>query len=64
MDKNCAICLKSLHKTSNKWKRLHLGKPSQKKKKKTTTLECFHTFHMECIKQWFRESTKCPLCRR
>lgn len=24
---------------------------------------CYHTFHKECIKHWFRNQLKCPFCR-
>jgi len=24
---------------------------------------CWHTFHLECIDQWFANNTTCPLCR-
>lgn len=24
---------------------------------------CCHTFHSECIKQWFKKQNTCPLCR-
>ena len=31
----------------------------------THTLECNHTYHTNCIMNWFRtpEATKCPLCQ-
>ncbi|CAI2379512.1 unnamed protein product [Moneuplotes crassus] len=25
---------------------------------------CFHTFHAECIKEWFENNPTCPFCRR
>eukprot|EP01034_Spumella_vulgaris_P021630 gene21630-27669_t len=25
---------------------------------------CGHVFHLACIDQWFKQSTKCPLCKR
>lgn len=24
--------------------------------------DCSHVFHFECLEQWFKESTRCPLC--
>ena len=27
-------------------------------------LKCNHMYHSECIKEWARESNKCPLCRK
>lgn len=27
------------------------------------TLECSHTFHVNCIDRWFTENKKCPQCR-
>ena len=29
----------------------------------TTTLNCRHTFHTECIRKWFNEQNTCPTCR-
>ena len=26
-------------------------------------LPCAHTFHRQCIRRWFRQSTSCPECR-
>ena len=28
-----------------------------------TTLECGHSFHKKCIKEWLEKDEKCPLCR-
>ena len=64
MDNNCSICLKPIHKKIDKWNRLHLGKSVIKKKKTVTVLECSHVYHQKCIKEWFKQSTKCPLCRK
>ena len=27
-------------------------------------LECNHSFHLECIKEWFKNNNTCPFCRR
>ncbi|ESN97498.1 hypothetical protein HELRODRAFT_85323 [Helobdella robusta] len=27
-------------------------------------LKCRHTFHVNCMKYWFKEKTHCPCCRR
>jgi hypothetical protein len=27
------------------------------------SLRCNHSFHRECIEQWFRQSPRCPVCR-
>ena len=27
------------------------------------TLTCFHAFHEDCIKQWFKEQNWCPVCK-
>jgi len=27
------------------------------------TLTCFHKFHSECIKEWFKNQNFCPICR-
>ena len=27
------------------------------------TLDCFHTFHTECIEKWFKVQNWCPICR-
>lgn len=27
------------------------------------TLQCSHSFHIECIDTWFTENNKCPQCR-
>ena len=29
---------------------------------KACYLPCFHLFHSSCIKNWFKNSKKCPLC--
>ena len=26
-------------------------------------LPCFHKFHSECIKEWFKRQNFCPVCR-
>lgn len=26
-------------------------------------LKCKHIYHRDCIKSWFNQSTKCPICR-
>jgi len=28
-----------------------------------SVLKCDHTFHKECIDEWFKKSHRCPLCR-
>jgi len=30
---------------------------------KTSTLDCGHTYHIECIRKWFKEQSTCPTCR-
>tara|TARA_B100001094_G_C18103607_1_gene757157 strand:- start:128 stop:463 length:336 start_codon:yes stop_codon:yes gene_type:complete len=30
---------------------------------KPVELNCGHTFHPECIKEWFYRNESCPLCR-
>jgi len=27
-------------------------------------LECMHSFHTECITEWFKNNNTCPFCRR
>ncbi|KAJ3666306.1 hypothetical protein Zmor_001756 [Zophobas morio] len=27
-------------------------------------LSCKHSFHKDCIEEWFKESRTCPVCRR
>ena len=27
-------------------------------------LNCQHSFHFYCLKEWFKESQTCPICRR
>jgi len=27
------------------------------------TLPCFHNFHYDCVKPWFRTKNECPICR-
>ncbi|XP_021932933.1 putative RING-H2 finger protein ATL69 [Zootermopsis nevadensis] len=29
-----------------------------------TTLSCQHRFHFHCIREWFKESETCPMCRK
>eukprot|EP01083_Nonionella_stella_P002487 7161_1 len=49
----CSICLESLS---------TIAKPS-----KTIALECGHSFHAQCIRQWCKvqrgQFKRCPLCR-
>lgn len=33
-----------------------------KVKDKIIKLYCEHTYHKKCLKTWFKESIKCPLC--
>ena len=28
-----------------------------------TTLECEHSYHIECIKDWLNNKTTCPCCK-
>ena len=35
-----------------------------KLKKKCIELQCKHSFHYSCVKNWFDENTICPLCKR
>ena len=28
-----------------------------------TKLECEHLFHTDCISEWFKNASTCPLCR-
>ncbi|KAA6398442.1 MAG: hypothetical protein EZS28_006029 [Streblomastix strix] len=27
------------------------------------TMQCFHTYHYDCIVQWLRQSKTCPICK-
>ena len=27
-------------------------------------LECYHSFHIKCIKEWFKNNNTCPFCRK
>ena len=29
---------------------------------KLTTLECGHTYHHECITEWYQKNQACPIC--
>ncbi|XP_078667567.1 uncharacterized protein LOC144909424 isoform X2 [Branchiostoma floridae x Branchiostoma belcheri] len=33
------------------------------KKQQTTTLECSHVYHSECITKWQKINPTCPKCR-
>jgi len=30
---------------------------------KCIILNCFHRYHEECIKKWYKEKNKCPICK-
>ena len=48
MENNCSICLESISESTNRYRL-----PS-----------CNHTFHTDCILNWFRSGhSTCPLCR-
>jgi hypothetical protein len=32
--------------------------------KTNTTLQCNHTFHTDCIKEWLEKELTCPICRQ
>ena len=32
--------------------------------KNTSTTECGHTFHHQCLYKWHRKHTNCPMCRK
>jgi len=46
---DCSICLERL--------------VSQNRQKPLIILSCSHSFHKNCIEEWFVNSKKCPLCR-
>ena len=29
-----------------------------------TTLSCTHSFHTECLRDWFKKTIACPCCRK
>ena len=74
--KKCVICLEEIGADFKIYKkiykrvgqdeiidRLHRGKTAYPLSKDITTLRCFHKFHKNCIKKWFKRSPTCPLCR-
>ena len=34
------------------------------KNEKISLLSCNHTFHKQCITEWFKKDTSCPICRQ
>ena len=48
----CSICLNAFP-----------DEPSAEQKKKNRNLKCNHSFHTECISEWFKTSNVCPMCR-
>ncbi len=57
-NRQCAICLQDIipikdDKTGTK-----------KQHQEIVTLECNHSFHKECIEQWYAQSDSCPLDRQ
>ena len=30
---------------------------------KVLILPCFHIFHPDCVKEWFKEKNVCPICK-
>ena len=48
---NCSICLEDLI-------------PEGMKRKKVWKLGCDCMFHKQCIVKWFKESSRCPNCRK
>ncbi|XP_043472053.1 uncharacterized protein LOC122504838 isoform X2 [Leptopilina heterotoma] len=49
IEAECNICFEALDQVANG--------------KSVSTLDCQHSFHKECIKQWLNNSRSCPNCR-
>ena len=58
----CEICLSFFMPEREKLKIENFLDKEKLKKEKTRTLECGHTFHKNCIKDWEKHYKECPLC--
>ena len=51
LNETCAICLDNM-------------KKEQIEKMSVKSLDCGHSFHTECIKDWINKKSACPICRQ
>ncbi len=56
-DKTCAICFDTISIESL------LSKKNENKPNKMMSLDCKHTYHINCIEEWGKKSNTCPICR-
>jgi hypothetical protein len=56
-DNTCAICFDTISIESL------LSKKNENKPKKMMSLDCKHTYHINCIEEWAKKSNTCPICR-
>jgi hypothetical protein len=61
-DQPCAICIDNISLNFNDEVK-DIISTEQKVHRETVILECEHTFHFDCIKEWFIQQLTCPSCR-
>jgi hypothetical protein len=56
-------CLKKKIKNDDYKETCAICQDEYKKNNTILLLPCNHTFHLICVKEWFKKNTNCPICR-
>jgi hypothetical protein len=61
-DQTCTICIDNISLNSDNLNTIN-NLNQNKIHREIIKLECNHTFHLDCIKEWFQKQLTCPSCR-